>query len=152
MFCLNCEPTISFTPEAKRLIKILRSLNYSFMFFLLLKLVMGDMNRLLNDIIVMLSVYLTYRTASYITAAITIFILLLQILSYFTILGLIIQNSYLDLIKIDSASGYLFVFVIVISLFFYFAYLNFTFKAYKEFKAITREEASSYYNYRKFYI
>jgi hypothetical protein len=152
MFCFNCDPSISPTQEAKRLIKILRSLNYSFMFLILFKLIIGDINGLINDLIVILAVLITYRTASYIAAAITIFILLLQILNYLTIFGLIIQNSYLDLIKIDSAAGYLYVFIVVISLFYYFAYTHFTFRAYKEFKAIYQEESSSSYNYRKYII
>jgi hypothetical protein len=149
MFCFDCEPTITPTHEAKKLIKVLRSLNYSFLFFILIKVILGDINGFFNDLIISLSIYMTYRTANYFTAAITIFILIIQIVIYSNQFLLILQNSFLNMIQIDSTVKYLYVMIIVLSLLFYYAFIYFTFLAYREFKAIYREESTGSYNYRK---
>jgi len=148
MFCVDCEPTITPTHYAKKIIKILQSLNYSFFFFILIKLILGDINGFLNDFIISLSIYMTYRTANYFTAAITIFILLIQIVIYSFQFLLILQNSFLNMVQIDSTVKYLYVIIIVLSLLFYYAFTYFTFLAYREFKAIYREESTGSNNYR----
>ena len=152
MQCLNCEPSISPSQEGKRLIELLRRLNYSFIFFILFKFLIGDSNGFLNDLLVVLLVYLTYKTIDYFKAAITIFLLIFQTIFYIASLMLIIQNSFFNIIDLRSAAGYLLILVIVISLLFYMALIYFLFLAYKEFKAIYLEEVNSSNNYRKNYF
>ena len=73
-------------------------------------------------------------------------------MSYTDRLMPIIQNSFFNVIKVNSAAGYLLVYVIVISLLFYRTLIYLILLAYKEFKAISKEEVYSSNNYRNNYF
>jgi hypothetical protein len=140
MFCFSCRPIVQLSDEAKQISKCLENLTYFYLGTGLLKLLFGDYNSFLNDIVIILLTVLTFSGANYYIAAILVFMLIFQ--GFFTIcaFALLIQNYYFGLIMISSWIQLIYISVISFSLILSLIILYYSFLAYKEYKALFIEQ------------
>jgi hypothetical protein len=152
MFCLNCNPIVSLSPEGRHYVRVLKYLNYFYIIVTFFKLVLGDVNGFFNDFLTIFMLILTFMQANFVVAMIVIFILLMQTFYTLIFLLLILQNSYFGFVQINSLVA-TYLFLVVVSLFLYILLTYYTFLAYREFKALFKEQSqhSSSYNYRKIF-
>lgn len=136
----QCEPIIRLTPEGERLNKILKVLFFVYLILIILKGVSGDFSGLFSDILVLLLLLITFLQCNYFFAGLLIFFLLFDVIHCLMFIGLRIQNKVVGLKdKYLELGFYTFALVVqCISLVFYIVLIVFSFKSYKEFKAISK--------------
>lgn len=138
MNCCQCDPIVKLSAEAERLIKILKILFFLYLFIIIIKLIVGDFNSAVNNIIAMIILVVLFLQANFMFAGFLIFFTLFNIMYALIFLGLRIQNRVAHIPDRYTYSSFYIpsIVVSVISLVFYIFLTYYTFLAYREFKAL----------------
>lgn len=149
MFCFNCRPIVKLSIEGRRFTGMIENLTIAYVVIAILKLFLGDFNSFLNDILTVLMLVMTTMQANYFMAAILIFILLIQ--TFYLTVGilLIVQDYCFGFIAIDSFFQFFYITLLLASLAVNIALVYYTFLAYREYKALFKEQSQSSNDYRK---
>ena len=139
MLC-NCKPIVNLSQEGIKQSKNLEYLTYALTILAFIKLLLGDFNAFLNDIINVLMLLCTFMQASYTMAIWLMFFMIYNTFLMSTSLLLIIQNWYLGVLEILGGYISLYIFLVFVSCVLYIVIIHFSFLAYKEYKALYIEK------------
>lgn len=140
MNCFSCRPIVTVSDQAKKLRIHLEKLTYIYATLAIIKLLLGDFNNFLNDILTILMIVLTFIQANYFMAAILIFILLFQTFFLTVTVMLILQNYVFGMLEITSSIQYFYLLLIFATYIVNLMLVYYTFKAYKEYRALFIEQ------------
>lgn len=145
MDCCSCEPVIVLNQEGKRLAGILKILFFIYIVVTIAVILLGDFSGFMLYVIIILFLMMTFLQARYQIAGFCIFLALFGAFNNLIFLGLRAQNRLLSLEDIYTGKNGLFVTAVVlvsIAFGFHIVLAVYLFKAYCEFKAISK--ASGY--------
>jgi hypothetical protein len=134
----QCNPVITLTSEGARLAKILKVLFFLCIFLIVAKLVLGDLHGGLSGLILCAFIVITFLSCHYLFAGYTIFFAIFSLFYTIVFIGLRVQNKMAGLKdKFLMNNIYTFLLVVeVLSFFYYFVLIYYSFQSYREFKAI----------------
>lgn len=138
MNCCSCEPIVKLNPEGLKLVFILKILFYIFLVLTILQFFFIDFSGAINSIIALLVLFLLFNQANYMFAGLLMVFVTFSLFYASIFIGLRIQNRILGLKDVYTEEGrYIAVLVIYsLSFIFYIVLIFYSFKAYKEFKAL----------------
>lgn len=134
----QCNPVIRLTEEGNRLKLILKIMFFIYIFFVVAKIFLFDLQGALSDLINVLILILSFLVCHYMLVSLLLFMVFFSCFNNLVFLGLRIQNKIKNLPDTYISKGIYTHVVIVQSLefIFYIFLIYYAFQTYKEFKAI----------------
>jgi hypothetical protein len=153
MFC-SCKPIVNISERGRKVSKTLENLNYAYIILAFIKLLLGDFNSFINDLLTIFLLIMTFMQASFFMAGLLIFIVMFQTFYVLVFDLLILQNWYFNLMYISFGVSGFYVFIMYVSLVLNVTLIYFIFQAYKEYKALFYEQMAEHSrnNYRNNYF
>lgn len=142
MFCFNDGPMVSLSEKAKDINRYIEILLYGYIVVASVRLIFGDFNNFFNDIMTILSAFLSILQGNYFWTSILILFLILNVFYEMTNLLLIIQNWLLGLLSFNVSINQIYFFMVISSLIINICLIYFSFLAYRELKALFFEQHS----------
>lgn len=133
----QCDPVIRLTPEAKRLVCILKTLFFIYVMLIFLEIVFGNYNEAFSGIMIVLLLLMTFMQCYFLMAGYLIFLAAFSAFYALIFIGQRAQNKIAGLPDRFLIHGfYIAVLVLECLMFIYYIILiYYSFQAYKEFKA-----------------
>lgn len=138
MNCCQCEPMVALNAEGHRLVKILKILFFCYLALIVAKIVIGDFNGALSNVISMIILLLAFLQCNYLICGFLIFFSCFNLFYSLVFIGLRIQNNTAGIPDRFTSSGLYIsgIIIAVVSIGFYITLIYYAFKSYKEFKAL----------------
>jgi hypothetical protein len=133
-----CKSVIPLTDECKRINNILKILFICNTVIVITKLILGDIKSLYSNLIVLLLFFSTFQICHFLLAGYLIFFMLFNLFYSIIFIGLRFQNKLSGVTELsDNNTLKAFIVLEVLSSIIYVVSIIYSFKAYKEFKAIS---------------
>lgn len=139
MNCCDFNPIINLSEKGKEITSNLKIWTFIYLGFCLTKMLLFGVGNIFNEILTFILIVLTFVQLSYFMAIFALFFLCFQIFFDFITFALLAQNYYFNLIKVNN----IVILLVTISLLISIALINYTFKAYREYKALYLEQLSA---------
>lgn len=134
-FCFN--PIINLSDQGKEITAKLKMWAFIYLGFCLTKMLLFGVGNIFNELLTFFLIVLTFVQLSYFMAVFSLFFLCFQVFFDFITFALLAQDYFLELIRING----IVIIIVTISLLISIALINYTFKAYREYKALYLEQS-----------
>lgn len=133
-----CQPIIALTNECRKINNVLKILFMLNTLIVITKLILGDTKSLFSNLIVLVLFFATFQMCHYILAGYLIFFMLFNLFYSVIFIGLRFQNKLADVTEVIQPNLLKALTILeIISSIIYILSIIYSFKAYREFKAIS---------------